>query len=167
MAGISFAKRTTSNDRARCRGSQRQYVLEGLWLPDPKAVTAARGGQSWSRSERGGGPSCQYKTDSVYRSNRLAAATARYILPSMNRLLAVLAVGLLIIAPSAFAAQPLRQIRGCMIQRMTADRLISYNDAKKVCLEQLTSQSAAMASSSAPKRAEQVIRTRDTVGTAN
>ena len=33
-----------------------------------------------------------------------------------------------------------RQIKGCMIKRMVANRTLAYNDAKRACTEQLRAQ---------------------------
>jgi hypothetical protein len=70
----------------------------------------------------------------------------------MFRILALLCVAILVWQPVS-ASAPLRQIRSCMLQRMTADRYLSYNDAKKVCLDLLKEQNGLLASSSASKRA--------------
>jgi hypothetical protein len=44
---------------------------------------------------------------------------------------------LIIAGTEARAADSQRRISGCMTRRMTADRVISYNDAKRACLEEL------------------------------
>jgi len=44
---------------------------------------------------------------------------------------------LIIAGPPARASESQRRINGCMTKRMTADRVLSYNDAKRACLEEL------------------------------
>jgi hypothetical protein len=43
---------------------------------------------------------------------------------------------LIIAGTEARASESQRRINGCMTKRMTADRVISYNDAKRACLEE-------------------------------
>lgn len=72
----------------------------------------------------------------------------------MNRALTVIAAsGLLFLGAQALAddskspsALSRRQLTGCMIKRMTADRIISYNEATKVCKAQLGTEKASLAS---------------------
>lgn len=54
----------------------------------------------------------------------------------MNRPLSLMCM-ILIIGTQARASESQRRINGCMIKRMTADRVMSYNDAKRACLEEL------------------------------
>ena len=82
----------------------------------------------------------------------------------MNRM-AVVAATFLISAP-VVAGEPMRQLRGCMIKRMTAEKLISYNDAKKACLAQLIARSDTGVNG-ASKRLEQPAGTRATTGTVD
>jgi hypothetical protein len=84
----------------------------------------------------------------------------------MFRALSLLVVSMAVIQPAA-AAEPLRQIRGCMLQRMTADRYLSYNDAKKACLDLLKDQGGLIASSSASKHALQPMSSREATGASN
>jgi hypothetical protein len=44
---------------------------------------------------------------------------------------------LIIAGTEARASDSQRRNNGCMNKRMTADRAISYNDAKRACLEEL------------------------------
>jgi hypothetical protein len=66
----------------------------------------------------------------------------------LNRMMTVIAMaGLLLVAAQAVAADPgqpaltrrqmVTQIIGCMKKRMSASRTISYNEAAKVCKDQL------------------------------
>jgi hypothetical protein len=70
----------------------------------------------------------------------------------MNRLLPGIAVlGTLLAASQTFAVDAVnsslttqrqstlnqRQLKGCMIKRMAADRVLAYNDAKRACTDQL------------------------------
>ncbi len=77
----------------------------------------------------------------------------------------VVAAAFLISAP-VVAGEPMRQLRGCMIKRMTVDRLISYNDAKKACLAQLIARSDSGVNG-ASKRSAQPPGTRATTGTVD
>jgi len=70
------------------------------------------------------------------------------------------------VAAEPVAPEPTRQLRGCMIKRMTADRLISYNDAKKACLAQLVARSDSGVNG-ASKRLAQPPGTRATTGTVD
>ena len=66
----------------------------------------------------------------------------------MIRLLSAMALaGAMYVGTPAFAVdlvrQPTldqRQVRGCMSKRMSSDRTISYNEAKKDCAERLRAQ---------------------------
>jgi hypothetical protein len=44
---------------------------------------------------------------------------------------------LLLAALPAQASESLRRINGCMSKRMSADKAISYNDAKRACVDEL------------------------------
>ncbi|HEV7612546.1 MAG TPA: hypothetical protein VGO37_11755 [Steroidobacteraceae bacterium] len=62
----------------------------------------------------------------------------------MNRLLTGIALAGVVFASPIFAVESAnqsnpnkKQMAGCMTKRMLADRAISYNDAKKVCTDQL------------------------------
>ena len=50
-----------------------------------------------------------------------------------------------------------RQLAGCMIKHMRADRTISYLDAKRSCTDDLNGRSAGLAASNAPARGERPI----------
>ncbi len=39
------------------------------------------------------------------------------------------------------ATQMQRQVRSCMLKRMTAEKTLSYNDAKRMCADELKAQS--------------------------
>jgi hypothetical protein len=54
----------------------------------------------------------------------------------VKRLLSILCL-VLCIAATAQASDAQRRISGCMSKRMSVDRLISYNDAKRACLQDL------------------------------
>ena len=54
----------------------------------------------------------------------------------MNRPISILCL-ILVITGTAQASDTQKRINGCMTKRMSADRLISYNDAKRACLEDL------------------------------
>jgi hypothetical protein len=54
----------------------------------------------------------------------------------VNRPLSIVCL-ILSIAGTAQASDAQRRINGCMTKRMSADRLISYNDAKRACVEDL------------------------------
>jgi hypothetical protein len=66
----------------------------------------------------------------------------------MNRLLPAIAlVGVMYAGVPAFAVDTVRQttldqrqVRGCMSKRMSSDRTLSYNEAKKDCAMQLRAQ---------------------------
>jgi hypothetical protein len=66
----------------------------------------------------------------------------------MKRLLrASLLVGVICSGTAAFAVDAvrqstahLRQVRGCMAKRMSTDRSLSYNEAKKACADDLKAQ---------------------------
>ena len=68
----------------------------------------------------------------------------------MKRLLsAIFLVGVICSGTAAFAVDAVRQssaslnqrqIRGCMAKRMSSDRTVSYNDAKKACADALKAQ---------------------------
>jgi hypothetical protein len=66
----------------------------------------------------------------------------------MNRLLPAIAlIGLMYAGLPAFAVDTVRsatldqrQVRGCMSKRMSSDRSISYNEAKKACAMRLRAQ---------------------------
>lgn len=53
--------------------------------------------------------------------------------------------------PSSEASLNRRQIASCMSRHMAADRLLSFNDAAKVCKDQLKSRKADTAANVAPK----------------
>jgi hypothetical protein len=68
---------------------------------------------------------------------------------------------ILLIGAQALAADPSspsrisrRQMADCMMKRMSADRALSYNDATKVCLDQLKLQNAKLASNAPVKPAD-------------
>ena len=72
--------------------------------------------------------------------------------------LCMASLGLMLAAP-ALAVDPLnqsiinkRQVVGCMVKRMRSNRTLSYLDAKKTCVAELSGQDASMASSSSPGR---------------
>jgi hypothetical protein len=54
-------------------------------------------------------------------------------------------------APNSEAAISKRQIASCMSRRMAADRLLSFNDAAKVCKDQSKSRKIDTAANVAPK----------------
>jgi BarA-like signal transduction histidine kinase len=66
----------------------------------------------------------------------------------MNRLLPAIAlVGVMYAGLPAFAVDTVRQatldqrqVKGCMTKRMTSDRTLSYNEAKKDCAMRLRAQ---------------------------
>jgi hypothetical protein len=74
-------------------------------------------------------------------------APATYCYP-MNRLLPGIAlIGVMYAGLPAFAVDTVRstpldqrQVRGCMSKRMSSDRSISYNEAKKDCAMRLRAQ---------------------------
>jgi hypothetical protein len=80
----------------------------------------------------------------------------------MNRGLMLMATTcILLIGAQALAADPSspsrisrRQMADCMMKRMSADRALSYNDATKVCLDQLKLQNAKLASNAPVKPAD-------------
>jgi hypothetical protein len=62
---------------------------------------------------------------------------------SMKRVFIFLLVSLTIAGAPAFANQPngsvisKRQLNGCMVKRMGSNKALSYNDAMRICKEQL------------------------------
>ncbi|MEP6548114.1 MAG: hypothetical protein ABJD53_11670 [Gammaproteobacteria bacterium] len=72
---------------------------------------------------------------------------------------AILSVGVMCASSAAFAADAVRQststlnqrqIRGCMVKRMSSDRNLAYNEAKKSCADGVRAQNqAALALSAA------------------
>ena len=53
--------------------------------------------------------------------------------------------------PNSQTAISKRQIFSCMSRRMAADRLLSFNDAAKICKDQLKSRKTDTAANVAPK----------------
>jgi 2-keto-3-deoxy-L-rhamnonate aldolase RhmA len=73
----------------------------------------------------------------------------------MNRILTVIAVGLIFMGPQAFAVDAMHpstvrkhrmivQIIGCMKRRMSADKIISYNEVQAACKDQISKRSATL-----------------------
>ena len=54
------------------------------------------------------------------------------------------ALALTTIHPAPGRRQMIQQIIGCMKKRMSADRVISYNDARAVCKDQIGKRSATL-----------------------
>ena len=81
------------------------------------------------------------------------------ILPAMRgAVLGLVLIGSLAASAASYAQEPnseasisKRQIASCMSRRMAADRLLSFNDAAKVCKDQLKSRKTDTAANVAPK----------------